>query len=501
MSKSRIPVVFILLLSLFSFFVSTSFAKNDNKKPKIKWSPEKVEISAEGGESFSIDFQFESKKSLSKVSLWAVPELQPYISVTPSYFKKIRKGRTYSVNIDVSIPYDTEIGLYNGTIYLREKHKRKDDDGSSDDKYEKHKHKEKHKSSSDDKSSDDGSSDDKYKKHKHGSHTIPETLKIELSIVDDDDDGDGYTDKQGDCDDTDPAINPDAQEVCDGKDNDCDGQIDETEIHFTSPVDGSTINSSSTLVTGTINACSQEVGIIVNGILAEIAGSEFAANDIFLEIGANTLTAVATDKDGNTATDTITVFTGLYQDQVNLFSNVTSGISPLDVKFSIDTQISNQITTYKMDFDGDGPQDATTVDPDNISFTYEEGLYYPTITVVDDQDNQYTDTIAINVLSLDEMDTLLKAKWEDFGAALINSDIEDALELFEVNSREFYRKQFTAFYPILNIIGNELGNLQLVAIKDNRAEYEIIVTREDVTYSFYLLFVKDIDGIWRIRVF
>jgi GTP-sensing pleiotropic transcriptional regulator CodY len=99
------------------------------------------------------------------------------------------------------------------------------------------------------------------------------------------------------------------------------------------------------------------------------------------------------------------------------------------------------------------------------------------------------------------MDTLLKAKWEDFGAALINSDIEDALELFEVNSREFYRKQFTAFYPILNIIGNELGNLQLVAIKDNRAEYEIIVTREDVTYSFYLLFVKDIDGIWRIRVF
>ena len=154
-----------------------------------------------------------------------------------------------------------------------------------------------------------------------------------------------------------------------------------------------------------------------------------------------------------------------------------------------------------MDFDGDGPQDATTVDPDNISFTYDEGLYYPTITVVDDQDNQYTDTIAISVLSLDEMDTLLKAKWEDFGAALINSDIEDALELFEVNSREFYRKQFTAFYLILNIIGNELGNLQLVAIKDNRAEYEIIVTREDVTYSFYLLFVKDIDGIWRIRVF
>jgi hypothetical protein len=99
------------------------------------------------------------------------------------------------------------------------------------------------------------------------------------------------------------------------------------------------------------------------------------------------------------------------------------------------------------------------------------------------------------------MDALFKAKWEDLGTALINDDIEEALELFEVNSREFYRKQFTAFYPILNMIGNELGYVQLVAIQDNRAEYEVIVTREDVTYSFYLLFVKDIDGVWRIRVF
>ena len=126
-----------------------------------------------------------------------------------------------------------------------------------------------------------------------------------------------------------------------------------TEIHITSPTDGSTINSSNTMVTGTINTSSQEVGIIVNGVLAQIAGSEFAANNVSLEIGANTLTAVATDEDGNTATDTITVQTNEYQDQVNLSSNITSGLSPLDVKFTIDTQISNQITTYEMDFEGD----------------------------------------------------------------------------------------------------------------------------------------------------
>ena len=36
----------------------------------------------------------------------------------------------------------------------------------------------------------------------------------------------GWVDNDGDCDDGDPAINPDADEVCDSIDNNCDGDID-----------------------------------------------------------------------------------------------------------------------------------------------------------------------------------------------------------------------------------------------------------------------------------
>ena len=40
-------------------------------------------------------------------------------------------------------------------------------------------------------------------------------------------DGDGFTVSQGDCDDEDGASFPGAEEICDGADNDCDGEVDE----------------------------------------------------------------------------------------------------------------------------------------------------------------------------------------------------------------------------------------------------------------------------------
>lgn len=42
-----------------------------------------------------------------------------------------------------------------------------------------------------------------------------------------DEDSDGYTTENGDCDDNDPAVNPSQTEVCNGKDDNCDGDTDE----------------------------------------------------------------------------------------------------------------------------------------------------------------------------------------------------------------------------------------------------------------------------------
>ena len=55
----------------------------------------------------------------------------------------------------------------------------------------------------------------------------PKPADSEVETVPLDVDGDGYTVEEGDCNDESALVGPQATEVCDGVDNDCNGAIDE----------------------------------------------------------------------------------------------------------------------------------------------------------------------------------------------------------------------------------------------------------------------------------
>ena len=54
-----------------------------------------------------------------------------------------------------------------------------------------------------------------------------DVVQYSYTGLDVDNDGDGYTENQGDCDDNNYQVNPGASEICDGLDNNCDGVTDE----------------------------------------------------------------------------------------------------------------------------------------------------------------------------------------------------------------------------------------------------------------------------------
>jgi hypothetical protein len=54
----------------------------------------------------------------------------------------------------------------------------------------------------------------------------PNGTGVDAALDRDDNDGDGFSEAQGDCDDQNPQIHPLATEVVDGRDNNCDGKVD-----------------------------------------------------------------------------------------------------------------------------------------------------------------------------------------------------------------------------------------------------------------------------------
>ncbi|MEW6001107.1 MAG: IPT/TIG domain-containing protein [Nitrospirota bacterium] len=272
------------------------------------------------------------------------------------------------------------------------------------------------------------------------------------------------------------------------------------EIIVTSPLSGETINKAKTVVNGTIRSGTSEISIKVNGILAEIRGNEWIANDVPLTIGTNTITVVATDLSGNTDTKTITVYTSDTTQPVELSANITSGSAPLQVFFSISTNFSP--VSYQMDFEGDGVVDYTGPTFEDINFTYtSEGIFYPTVTVKDNQENSYSDKIAIIVLSKTEMDILLREKWDGMKKGMADKDIQKAVSYFAEWTKERYSAIFAALGDRLPQIAQDMQNIKMIYVRDGVAKYRIRRIEAEGEITYYIYFVRDENGFWKIQQF
>jgi len=234
-------------------------------------------------------------------------------------------------------------------------------------------------------------------------------------------------------------------------------------------------------------------------------GSEFFVNHVSLEEGANTITATATDTSGNTASTSIMV-QAEPADYVTLTSNTESGIASLTTYFSVETSIPNAVTSYDMDYEGDGTVDYTGTAFENISFTYTaEGIYYPTVTVIDTTGISYSDTMVIVVMNEAELDALLRGKWDAMKSALANQDINSALNDYVEESRDSYNEVFTAIYDKLPQLVQNMQDIQLIYAENNIAKYRIrrnqLYGGQTLTITYYIYFIVDSDGLWRIYKF
>ena len=109
--------------------------------------------------------------------------------------------------------------------------------------------------------------------------------------------------------------------------------------------------------------------------------------------------------------------------------------------------------------------------------------------------------MAVEVLDPEELNALLSAKWNSMKTSLTNSDVTSALEYIAENAKGMFEYNLNLLIDHLPEVAANLNDISLVKMKNGKAEYNVLGNQDGTTYSFYVLFVKDHDGIWRIRFF
>jgi sugar lactone lactonase YvrE len=272
-------------------------------------------------------------------------------------------------------------------------------------------------------------------------------------------------------------------------------------LAITFPTDGSTMTIRDTIVKGTvIHSRGSETGVVVNGILSNIYGIEFVVNHVPLVEGSNSITATATDIDGNTETVSITVNGVTAGNYIRITSNTESGLSPLEAILTLESSLD--LTSASLTYAGPAEVEflSTSVSEYTVRMT-NQGIYYFTAKVMDSTGNLYSDTVAITVLPEAYLDGLLRGKWEAMKQAMINRDVEKAGSYFADWTRERYTGIFLALGDRLPQIAQDMQNIRMIYLIDGVAKYRIRRMEEAGEITYYIYFVQDENGLWKIQQF
>jgi hypothetical protein len=281
-------------------------------------------------------------------------------------------------------------------------------------------------------------------------------------------------------------------------------------LMITSPETGITVHTQEIMIVGTVvNQTGKETGIIVNGITAQVNGNQFFANSVQLREGENAITVSALDTDENYATITMTVTldTSTQTNWIGLQVNPASGVAPMTTTLSFE---------YHMSFTPIGRPQIRYEGPDNVELTWATdaeltmafqtpGIYTFYCELTDPRGNMVQGKTLVNVLDRANLDAMLQTKWDDMKEAMLGGDIEGAIKYCAVGRKDSYRRVFTTLAGQLGDIISGLGDVELLEATDSKVkyglEYEVNINGVPTPAGSYLIFIVDVDGLWKIEFF
>jgi len=269
-------------------------------------------------------------------------------------------------------------------------------------------------------------------------------------------------------------------------------------IRILSPNNGASFPYDSVLVRGTFDATGQ-VGIVVNETRATWTGNEFFAA-VKVKPGSNRITATLF-AEGAQASDSIDV-TGTVTPtgQFTVSVDMRNYIAPALALFNVQAPSGLSIASYTIDYDGDGVVDETRTGA-NVTFGkvyLASGIYPVTVTGYTTSNEAIQQVILLPLMTAQQADTLFSAIWDGMNAALVRGDLPAALTYLNPTGQRKYGPIFEALLPHMSEIVASYSPIARVSLKESIAEYAFVTQTNGRSKVFFVYFIKDGQGIWRL---
>lgn len=265
-------------------------------------------------------------------------------------------------------------------------------------------------------------------------------------------------------------------------------------VTFMSPQDGAALAGSSVLVRGMLQAPANS-GVTINGVIAAIdSQNNFYAN-VPLQAGGNAITATVTASTGQTLTQTINVSSDGVAPFLIVDLSTTEGISPLAVTFNL-TNTSATDANVTM-----GASHFTVPAGSTMNFRGNytgSGPVITTISAIDGSGNSTTQTFVVMLDDAAKIDQQLRAAWNGMNNALIAGDKATAMNYLSAGAQTIYGPVFDVLMPDMASITASFSAPQTGTLSSEIGEYVITRNLNGATNVFFVYFVKDATGVWRL---
>ena len=265
-----------------------------------------------------------------------------------------------------------------------------------------------------------------------------------------------------------------------------------------SPLEYAQVSSPSVLVSGTIGAPPNS-GVTVNGVRAQVHGYQFFANDVPLAEGVNAISVVVVTADGVVRTTTRNVTRGS-SGPIRVFVDAERGFAPHTATLRVDNRSGLTITSVRYENLGSATLDTSRADQQVLGTLTlaSAGIATPTVVVTDSGGNVYRQQVGVLAASRSSVDALLKAVWNTYTATLAAGRVDLALESLPAVTAARYK-------PILEPLGPHFATIiptwsapMTGRLADDVGEYTIARSIDGQNRLFFIYFVRDDRGIWRL---